>query len=155
MSQYLYHLKFWGEIENEEHNYIQKELGITETDFWFINKEERTKFKKKLITIAENHKVVIAFSEHEGTEVNKKCIASMTMVLPDGRKFPYKYDFGYGYPLESAEYMWLDGNYSCDCNKSLFLSRKYPDCGIDEDNHWNCGDLIVLEDFKVYLEEVQ
>jgi hypothetical protein len=26
-------------------------------------------------------------------------------------------------PLEQAEYLYTEGNYACDCNKSLFIAR--------------------------------
>lgn len=27
-------------------------------------------------------------------------------------------------PLDDKRYMWEDGNYSCDCNKGLFIQRQ-------------------------------
>lgn len=35
-----------------------------------------------------------------------------------------------------AEFLWSGGNYSCDCNRALFLSRETGDESIDCD----CGD---------------
>lgn len=41
----------------------------------------------------------------------------------------------FGSPLDGSRYMWEDGNYSWDCNKSLFIQRQcdssFPemDCG--------------------------
>jgi hypothetical protein len=43
--------------------------------------------------------------------------------------------------------MFEEGNYSCDCNKSLFLSEKYAE--IEE---WDCGDKIELKNLTVSLE---
>jgi hypothetical protein len=45
--------------------------------------------------------------------------------------------------LRSADYMWTDGNYSCDCNRLLFIDRQY----FDEDASWDryrCGKAITL-----------
>lgn len=75
----------------------------------------------------------------------KHTVAHMTLRLADGRAFAYKCDFGPGYDSEAARYMWLDGNYSCDCNRSLFLAGY----GVEE---MGCGDTITLEDFRVTHE---
>lgn len=46
----------------------------------------------------------------------------------------------YGEPLDGARFMWEEGNYSCDCNKSLFIQRQcdpsFPDM--------HCGESIEL-----------
>lgn len=44
-----------------------------------------------------------------------------------------------------TRYMWEEGNYSCDCNKSLFARQRGFDC-----NELECGDTIEL----VSLERV-
>lgn len=47
-----------------------------------------------------------------------------SMRLPDGRTFDYRTDW----PHESAASlldMWTEGNYSCDCNRSLFLNDQF------------------------------
>lgn len=59
----------------------------------------------------------------------------MIMVLPDGREKYFEYDFGYAYPYDAAHYMFHDGNYSCDCNKSNFLAEKYKD--VDKMDCWH------------------
>ena len=66
--------------------------------------------------MADRHNAIIEFAEHEGPDVRKRTVARMTFTLPDGRAFPFEFDFGYGYPVDAAEYMFEDGNYSCDCN---------------------------------------
>ena len=43
------------------------------------------------------------------------------------KEFIIHYDFGYEYEEESAIFMFEDGNYSCDCNRSLFIQREYGD----------------------------
>lgn len=42
-------------------------------------------------------------------------------------------------PLEVALYMYEEGNYSCDCNKSLFLGR-YCDVDFSQDERAKCKD---------------
>lgn len=68
-----------------------------------------------------------------------------------GKVYPYSYDFGYGYSADAAEYMWKDGNYACDCNKRLFLSKVYPEIECPEDPP--CGDEIEIIDFEIKFKE--
>ena len=44
--------------------------------------------------------------------------------------------------IDSIVYMYTKGNYSCDCNRSLFIARAYQE---DEPNNVNCGHTIELE----------
>lgn len=42
------------------------------------------------------------------------------------------------YPWDGAsDYMWGDGNYSCDCNRALFFARAVNE---DEPEETPCGD---------------
>ena len=145
MPKFEYYLGFWGEIENDK--LVERDLRIDDKDFWFDTEKERAEFKAKLNSVADNHKVTIAFKENEGEHVRLRTVARMIMALPDGREYPYEYDFGYAYDPDSARYMFEDGNYSCDCNKTIFLSDEHPE--IEE---WDCGDKIQLKDFTVVLE---
>ena len=47
--------------------------------------------------------------------------------------------------FEGIEFMFTEGNYSCDCNRRLFLARAHQqdDPGDGEDNP--CGDTMILE----------
>ncbi len=145
VEKYEYYLGSWGGVYNDD--LIAKTLGITERDFWFDNTEERENFKSKLKAVADTHGECIVFKDGEGFDVRKRTVAKMVMAFPNGKKYPFEYDFGYAYKPESAEFMFFDGNYSCDCNKSNFISDKYP-----EITKMECGDEIILEDFKVVLE---
>ena len=40
-----------------------------------------------------------------------------------------------------SEYMWSDGNYGCDCNRSLFFARA---AGIEPEHADKCGDSAYL-----------
>ena len=145
MPDFEYYLGFWGQIEND--NLVERDLGIKEKDFWFSSAKEREDFRAKLRDVANLHNVIIAFKEEEGENARFRTVARMLMVLPDGREFPYEHDFGHAYDQDSARYMFEDGNYSCDCNKTIFLSREHPE--IEE---WDCGDDIELKNFTVSLE---
>lgn len=144
-SQYEYHLTFWGQIEND--NLVEKELGINEKDFWFRTKEEREMMKTLILNIADRHKVIAVFAEHEGHKVRYKTIAKMVFEY-EGNEYPYEHDFGYGYPKEAARYMFEDGNYSCDCNRSLFLADAYPE-SFTREEELECGHRIVMKGFTV------
>ena len=71
-------------------------------------------------------------------------IAKMVLVY-DTIPYPYEYNFGEGYSEEAAHYMFEEGNYSCDCNRSMFLISKYG--GFI--NELDCGHTIELKDFEI------
>lgn len=137
-------LQFWGSAEE----CIKKDINSPDKYFWFDSKEQRLEFRNKIESIAEKHKETVVFDEEEGTQTRYRTIAKMTMVFPNGKKYDFEYDFGYGYPEHSAEYMFFDGNYGCDCNRSLFLSRIH-----NEIKETGCGDDIKLEDFNIIFKK--
>jgi hypothetical protein len=143
---YEYHLTYWGQVTNE--NWIEKDLGIKERDFWFSNKLDREIFKLNLEACANRHDVIIVFDENEGSHVRFRTVANMTLCLPNGDKHPYSHDFGYAYPIDSASFMFHDGNYACDCNLSLFLIRN----GVNIEE-FDCGYEIKIENFNITLEK--
>ena len=59
-------------------------------------------------------------------------------------------DFGYEYPEEQAIFMFEEGNYSCDCNRSLFIQDEYGENAIDE---LDCGEEIKMLNYHLeYLD---
>lgn len=58
-----------------------------------------------------------------------KDLATVSVTLPNGEIWSFDVDFEADYPLESLEYMFTEGNYSCDCNKREFLGREAGACG--------------------------
>lgn len=64
--------------------------------------------------------------------------------------FTLREDFGEGYNPETAEWMFTEGNYSCDCNRSLFIRRQHGEHVMPE---LDCGDEIELIDYHIELEE--
>jgi hypothetical protein len=44
----------------------------------------------------------------------------------------------------AADYMWTEGNYSCDCNRRLFMARALGEPEPEDPNN-PCGDTIKLE----------
>ncbi len=80
----------------------------------------------------------------EGYKTRYRTVAKMKM-LYNGKTYDYEEDFGYAYGAESAKFMFEDGNYGCDCNRSLFLNRKYgKECPTKE-----CGYEIEITEFSV------
>lgn len=144
MAQYEFLLHVWGEVMNED--LIERDLGIKGQDFWFSTKQEREEFKRRLYDFARERGAIIAFAEHEGLDVRKKTIAKIVFEYED-KEYCLDYDFGYGYPPDSAEYLFTDGNYECDCNRSTFLHKKYPDFPEMEE----CGERIKMVKFEVIL----
>jgi len=51
-------------------------------------------------------------------------------------------------PYEVAEYLYEEGNYACDCNRSLFLEQycavEFPDASEDDFCPLPCGETITL-----------
>jgi len=135
MKEYFLHI--WGGAIPT----IQKELGIMEKYFWFKSEKERQELIDK---ISPYNSLGLAIDKKEGEMTYKRTIAEMDLIYQNNI-YHYEYDFGYEYPIESAEFMFFEGNYSCDCNLSLFIQQ---DCdkNIPE---LNCGEEIKIENFKV------
>ena len=76
-------------------------------------------------------------------ELEIRAWEALGMLLPDGRRFSYCHNFGKDYSEEDAMYMFTEGNYSCDCNRSLFLN--YAGNNVDL---LKCGHTIKIVAFK-------
>lgn len=101
-----------------------------------------------LINKAQNYdKGCVVTSVGEG-DIHNRTIACMDLVY-EGKSYYHEQDFGYGYLEHAAEYMYFDGNYSCDCNKLLFLAREYEELSHLEDMDYNCTDDIIIENFRI------
>jgi hypothetical protein len=158
-----YLLKFWGKDQEEIYScsffsHILKELSLTSLKhdgcyyIWSDSEFDMNVIEHNLKQLCRdnNWKIVTdkcmqGINEY-GVMVypQYRTVATMVFVLPDGKRQDYVYDFGYGYPKDSAMYMFEDGNYSCDCNRSLFLSR----IGVDIEE-LNCGDTIQMENLQI------
>jgi hypothetical protein len=136
-TDHEYFLQFWGGAEP----IIEKELGIKERDFWFKTNEERKKFIQKIDAYS---KYGLATRKEEGPMTHKRTVAEVAL-KHEGKVYRFYYDFGYEYPKESAEFMFSDGNYACDCNRSLFIQR-YCEPSFPE---MDCGNKIELLGLKV------
>ena len=68
----------------------------------------------------------------------------------EGREFIIRYDFGYEFEEDRAEFIFEDGNYSCDCNRSLFIRDQYGDDAIPE---LGCGSDILMTEYHFEYED--
>jgi hypothetical protein len=79
---------------------------------------------------------------------HKRTVAFVTLKYGDNI-YKFEYDFGYEYEKECAKFMFEEGNYSCDCNKSLFINRHCD----DKFKELDCGDEIELIELDIkYLD---
>ena len=139
-EKYEYLLHTWGEFYNKKH--VECEYS------WFESASERNNYLDKLKQIANKLNVKLACSFEEGRHVRYKTIAKMILVY-NGKQYPYSHDFGYGYPVDAAYYTFEEGNYSCDCNRSIFLRETYGE-NIKE---LDCGETIKALNFIVTQEK--
>ena len=56
---------------------------------------------------------------------------------------------GIEYPKHAADFMWTEGNYDCDCNKSMFIQEQC-DPNFQE---LDCGDSIRLVNLEMEYDE--
>jgi hypothetical protein len=71
-----------------------------------------------------------------------------TLKLPDGRVFVIEEEIT---NREGAIYNWTDGNFSCDCNRSLTINRQHnlELISPSEEDCLTCGDTIELVSLKI------
>lgn len=140
-EEYMIHI--WGGAWNEDsHPSIEKDLGIKSGYHYFDTEQELKDFENKLKPYS--HLGLVRDIKH-GVMSHKRTVAICTFEYK-GKEYIIDYDFGYEYPEDSAHFMFYDGNYSCDCNRSMFISRKY---GKDTMEELDCGYKIELKDFKI------
>jgi uncharacterized protein (TIGR02996 family) len=77
-----------------------------------------------------------------------RTIAAFDLVPPGSKAYQCRIDFGFGYPDDPARYMLEDGNYSCDCNRSLFLRDQAGWPGDEAP----CGESIRMENLVIRYE---
>ena len=73
--------------------------------------------------------------------MKETCTKSFITLEYNKKDYSFIYNWGERYPIDAAYFMFREGNYSCDCNKSIFL-KKYCSLNIKE---LQCGELIKLK----------
>ena len=145
MKEYMVHI--WGGAWNKDANpSIEKDLGIKEGYHYFKTKEERDRFLK---LIKQYSSQGLVWDLREGEMTHKRTIFVADLKYKD-MVYTIHCDFGYEYPEEEAIFMFEDGNYSCDCNRSLIIQDEYGENAIDE---LDCGEEIKMVNYHLeYLD---
>lgn len=139
MKEYFLHI--WGGLMP----YLENELGIKNNYYYFNTEEERQKFINK---IKPYSKYGLAMDKKEDIMTHKRTVAEIVLKYEDNI-YKFDYDFGYEYSEEAAIFQFEENNYSCDCNRSLFIQR-YCDKNFTD---MGCGEQIKLVDISIkYLD---
>ena len=146
MKEWMVHV--WGGAWNDDAEpSIEKDYGIKEGYHYFESEEEKNKFLE-ILNKPEYFEQGIARDIQYGNMTHLRTIFVGVMRYRR-QNFIIYCDFGYEFSAESAEFMFLEGNYSCDCNRSLFIRRKYGDDAIPV---LNCGNEIKLAYWYIKYE---
>jgi hypothetical protein len=129
MKEYMLH--WWGGCEEKV-----KEMYGYDNYIYFDSKEGREIVKHNIMQF---DRLGLAFDEKEGELTHKDTIALVTLKYQD-KLYSYEDNFGKEYQEEYARFQYEENNYSCDCNRSLFIQR-YCDENFQE---MDCGDEIEL-----------
>lgn len=142
-TEYMVHI--WGGAWNPDAcPSIEKETGIKEGYYYFSTKEAKDAFVKFLQTPVYKCQGMMIRTE-KGNLTHKRTVFIGMFKYAD-KVFTLDYDFGYEYPSDSAIFMFTQGNYSCDCNLSMFIRNKYGEDAIPE---LDCGCEIELLDYHI------
>ena len=79
------------------------------------------------------------------TSKNKRTIFVADMKYKDNT-FTIHYDLGYDFPDVAAVFLFEEGNYSCDCNRSSIIRKEYGKNAIEQ---LNCGENIEMIDYHI------
>ena len=135
----------WGGAWNYDANpSIEKDYGIKEGYHYFNTEEEKDKFLE-IINKPEYSDQGLARDIKYGYMSHKRTIFVGIFKYKD-KEFVLHYDLGYEYEEESAIFYFTEGNFSCDCNRSLAIRWEYGDDAIPE---LECGEEIELTDYHI------
>jgi hypothetical protein len=133
-----YFLHYWGGAEET----IKKELNINDNYFWFKTKDERDRFLSKIKRYSH---LGLALDVKESDNFTHKQTIAKVKLKYNNKEYEYNQDFSYEYPANLVHFMYEEGNYSCDCNRSLFIQR-HCDSSFKE---IGCGEKIQLMSLDV------
>lgn len=137
-------VKIWGGFTNED-SPVPQEIKELEGGHYFKDEEEVNIFLNKFKPYKKYGFANTLDNSEEFT--HKRTVADLTFSY-ENKIYKFYYDFGLEYPEESAHWMFKEGNYSCDCNRSIFINR-YCDDNFEE---LDCGHVIKLEEMIIRLE---
>lgn len=146
-EEWMVHI--WGGAWNHDANpSIEKDLGIKKGYYYFDTEEEKNKFIQ-LIRQDKYEKQGLATECKYGIMTHKRTIFVATLKYKD-KTFVIHYDLGYEYPKDSAIFYFTEGNFGCDCNRSLAIKWEYGEDAIPE---LPCGDEIEMTDYHVEYQD--
>lgn len=147
MKEYMIHI--WGGAWNSNANpSIEKDLGIKEGYHYFATEKEKDDFLK-LISLEKYKSQGLVYDIRYGEMSHKRTIFVGTFEY-QGEEFVVHQDFGYEFPDDRAVFQFVENNYSCDCNRSLFIRQEY---GEDSMPELDCGDEIKLIEYHFEYED--
>lgn len=133
---YEYMLHWWGGCEER----VKETYGY-ENYLYFDSIEELYKVKDNIMVF---HHLGVAFDEKEGELTHKNTIALVTLKYQD-KIYTYEDNFGKEYPENMVRFQYEENNYSCDCNRSLFIQRYCDESFLEMD----CGNEIELVNLEI------
>ena len=123
MDECMIHV--WGGAWNDDvEPSIEKDYGITEGYYYFKSKKAKNKFLSIIENPAYQEQGIGMWWVSEYTTekpLTHKRTIFVGLYEYQGRRYTIHYDLGFEYPDESAEYYFLSGNNSCDCNISTII----------------------------------
>lgn len=131
-----YFIRFWGASEEA----IAKELGTSQRIWYFPTKAERDAL---IYRINQFSHLGLVMDLQEGHLTHKRTVATVVFKY-EGHTYITRNDFGPEYPVDAVHYMYEDGNYSCDCNRSNFIREIDPNFP-----HLNCGSEIKMAKLRI------
>jgi hypothetical protein len=134
MIEYMLH--WWGGCEEK----VKEKYGY-DNYLYFTSKKDKYEVKDQIMAY---HHLGVAFDEKEGELTHKDTIALVTLKYK-GKTYFYEDNFGKEYDAKYAIFQYKENNYSCDCNRSLFIQR-YCDETFPE---LECGDEIKLVNLEI------
>lgn len=149
LNKYEYAFKTWGGFYNEE---FKKLHGREQGTFYFDTRDERDAevfVLESLKTLYCPNAMNLVIQKFEGDFARYSTVAKLKFGY-NNAVYYLDFDFGPAYPFSGAIFMFTEGNYSCDCNRSLFLKKKYPEAF---PNELPCGNKIELLRISVVYEK--
>lgn len=143
MKEWMIHV--WGGAWNDDANpSIEKDYGIKEGYHYFQSENKKNEFLEIINKPEYRHQGIVRDIKY-GNLTHCRTIFVGTMRYKD-KEFTIHHDFGYEYDPEDVKFMFFEGNYSCDCNISLFIRREY---GEDVIPILECGNEIEIVNWHI------
>lgn len=146
-EEWIVHI--WGGAWNYDADpSIEKDLGIKEGYYYFDTEKEKNKFIQLIRQDKYEKQGLVTDCKH-GIMTHKRTIFVATLKYKD-KTFIIHYDLGYEYPKDSTIFYFTEGNFGCDCNRSLAIRWEYGEDAIPE---LPCGNEIEMTDYHVEYQD--